>query len=622
MHNVLIQDLAAILVVGAVFGWIFKKLFRLPLILGYIFGGIFFRTPIPFKPAVLLPEIAHNLAEVGILLLLFSMGLHFGVRKIKTFGFSTIFVGVFQALSMWFTGKYVFSRLGFGPTESIFLGAALSNSATSVIIKTIEDFQLKSHRFAEKLMGVLLVEDAVAIFILIWLAASAATHSGTAISIWNILPIFLGSLFIWWVLGTILIPRLIRMALETGREELLVILSVGLALGLAYVSAALNFSAALGAFVMGSILSECREIRKIETLIEPVKNIFCLIFFVSIGLLFSAPVVIANWTSILILVLVVFVGKILYNLVYNLVFGRELKDALLMSGSMGQIGEMSFVMAQLGKTLGVINDEMFSMIVAVAVITILMTPLTMRLFSYFADKSENLIKKKPFSYLETYSHSLFLFSLDKKIYPLYKKISVSKCMHFITKFIKDHVHKNYLLATSHNVSSVLNRLAPWDEYLVPVNVSFHTDLAGKSLMELRLRERFNINIVAISRDLLTIISPKPSDIIMGGDTLLVYGNESAISNLEHCASQQVIQADLPSIDDCILGRMRLEPNHLFVGKSILELGIRNSYNCIILAINRDNERIKNPVSSFVFRADDEVFIFGTKQSIDCLNKVV
>ena len=619
MHNELIQDLATILIVGALFGWIFKKFFKLPLLLGYIFAGIFIHLPIRFTPMVLQPVMAQNLAEVGILLLLFSMGLHFGLRKVKTFGFSIVFVGVLQALCMWGTGRLVLKYMGLPHMQAIFLGAAISTSATSVVIKTLEDFQLKSHRFAEKLMGVLLVEDSVAIFVLIWLTA-VGTSNEDSIPLLQILPIFLGSIFAWWLLGTILVPRLVRMALETGKEELLVILTVGLAMGLAYVSSALNFSPALGAFVMGSILSECRELRKIEILIEPVKNIFVLVFFVSIGLLFSPNVVVAHWKLISVLVATVIIGKITYNFIFNLIAGRELKDTFRMAGSMGQIGELSFVIAQVGKGFGILSDDLFSSLVAVAVITMLFTPFVLKLFLYFAERSDTFFSKSILSFIEGYSNSLYIFSLDKKLSPLTKKLSFLKFFKFVSMATKHHLRKNYMRVTSQNVTSTFDRLAPWDEYLVPVDVHFGTEIIGKNLIELKLRERFNVNIVAISREMQTIISPKPTDVIMGGDTLLVYGNEEAISQLEGYTNEKIKDSHFPTIDECVLGKIVLYKDNPFIGKSILELGIRGSYNCIILAVNRSSERIKNPVSGFVFKNHDEIFIFGTKSAMELFSK--
>ena len=153
-----------------------------------------------------------------------------------------------------------------------------------------------------------------------------------------------------------------------------------------------------------------------------------------------------------------------------------------------------------------------------------------------------------------------------------------------------------------------------------MDVHFGTEIIGKNLIELKLRERFNVNIVAISREMQTIISPKPTDVIMGGDTLLVYGNEEAISQLEGYTNEKIKDSHFPTIDECVLGKIVLYKDNPFIGKSILELGIRGSYNCIILAVNRSSERIKNPVSGFVFKNHDEIFIFGTKSAMELFSK--
>jgi CPA2 family monovalent cation:H+ antiporter-2 len=283
---------------------------------------------------------------------------------------------------------------------------------------------------------------------------------------------------------------------------------------------------------------------------------------------------------------------------------------------MGQIGELSFVIAQVGKSFGIISEDYFSCLVAVAVITMLLTPFILKLFLYLADKSENILPRSVCSFLEGYSNSVFLFSLDKKISPLYDKFSFLKFFPFMVKVVRHHLRKNYLRVTAKNVTSTFDRLAPWDEYLVPVNIHFGTEIIGKNLIELKLRERFNINVVAIGREGQSVISPKPTDIVMGGDTLLVYGNEEAISKLEEYSNTKLKNTNSTGIDECTLGRVILTKEHHFIGKSIIDLGIRSSHNCIILAINRNNERIKNPVSTFEFKDGDEVFIFGTKSSLD------
>lgn len=618
MHNIFIQDLSAILLTGGAFGWIFKKFFKLPLLLGYIFGGILLSLPISYTPYVVSKDSAHVLAEIGVLLLMFSMGLHFGARKIKSLGSTPIIVGALQALLMWFIGTKVARYVGIEGFEALFIGAVISTASTAVIVKILEDQKLKSARFAEKLMAVLLVEDSIAIFMIIWLSTSV---TGGDIKLFEFLPIFLCSILLWWLLGTLLLPRIIRSAFLTGKDELLVILSIGLALGLAYLSASWNFSSALGAFIMGSILSECREIKKIEFLIEPVKNLFALVFFVSIGFLFTPQIIIEKWQLIVSLVLTVIFGKFIFNFVLNLFMGQNIKDSIRISGCMGQIGELSFVIAQVGVSLGCIDNKNFSAIVVTAIITILITPFVVKISLSVADNIEVILPRPIYKFLDSYSQSVLEFTIENKIVPFYEKFSLFKWLNFLIVNTKNRLKRNYMLMTSKNNTATLDRLAPWDEYLVPVHVANDSHILGKNLVELKLREKFSVNIVAIGRENRTIVSPKPAEVIMPNDTLLVYGNEESISDLEHFCSKEISDDMGISIDQCILAGIKLSSEHPFVGKTILELGIRLNYNCIVLAINRNNLRIKNPVSNFTFQNEDELFIFGMRQSLEKIREL-
>ncbi|BBH54226.1 cation:proton antiporter [Fluviispira sanaruensis] len=619
MHNVFIQDLAAILLTGGAFGWMFKKFFKLPLILGYIFGGVLLSLPISYTPYVVSKESANTLAEIGVLLLMFSMGLHFGLRKIQSLGVSPAIVGASQALLMWLIGTNVAPFFNITGFEALFLGAVIATASTAVIVKILEDHQLKSARFAEKLMAVLLIEDSIAIFMIIWLSTAS---SGESIQLMEIIPIFIFSILLWWFLGTLLLPRIIHSAFKTGKEELLVILSIGLALGLAYLSASWNFSAALGAFIMGSILSDCRELKKIELVIEPVKNLFTLVFFVSVGFLFSPEIILEKWSLILALVATIIICKIGLNLIFNLFVGQGIKDSIRISGSMGQIGELSFVIAQVGVSLGVIENKTFSAIVATAVFTMLLTPFIFKFSIKLAENPETLIPKPIYKFIESYSQAVINFSLENKMAPFYKRFSIFKWIRYLTENTKSRLKKNFMLMTSKNVTATLDRLAPWDEYLVHVHVGADADITGRNLIDLKLREKFSVNIVAIERNNRTIISPKATEVVIPGDTLLVYGNEESITKLELFCSKEKQEDENPlTIDQCLLAGVNLHETHPFIGKSILELGIRVNYNCIVLAVNRNNVRIKNPVSNFIFDQNDELFIFGTRNSLEKIKEL-
>lgn len=614
MQNELIQDLAIILLMGGIFGFILKKFLHLPLVLGYIFAGILIRAPLPYTPFILKPDLAKTLAELGVLLLMFSMGLHFNVRKIQSLGVRPIAVSITQALFMLACGKAMAAMLGFNSSESVFIGAAMMAASTAIIIKVLDDFKLKSSRFAEKLMGILMIEDSVSIFIIIWLTASFSVQREHS-SFLRLFLIFIASVLGCWLLGTIILPRLIRLAFKTGKEELLVVMSFGFVLGLAHFSSSVGFSSALGAFIIGAILSECREMRKIEALIEPMVNIFGLIFFVSVGLLFSYSILFEQYKIILALVATVIICKISFNLLLNLMAGQGLKDSLKMSGSMGQIGEISFVIAQLGQALGVIDGKVFSIIVAVAIITMLLTPPILKINISLSEKIDVFVPLKIQTALAAYSEFIYDFSLSDRMAPVYGKSSLLSWARSRMGYLKGKLQESYIRATSKNITATFTRLAPWDEYLVPVRVESNTIVAGKNLIELRLRENYNINVVAIERDSVAIVSPKPTEIIVGGDTLIVYGNEACISKLEEVCLAPTLNVEPATIDECTLVLIKLHATHPFVGQSIIHLGIRAVYNCIVLAVNRGSERVKNPVSVFVFSEKDELFIFGTRQAI-------
>ena len=253
----------------------------------------------------------------------------------------------------------------------------------------------------------------------------------------------------------------------------------------------------------------------------------------------------------------------------------------------------------------------------------LITPFVFKASMSFADKAEVILPKPIYKFIESYSQSVIEFSLENKMAPFYEKFSLFKGIRYLVENTKSRLKKNYMLMTSRNITATLDRLAPWDEYLVPVNVSADSHIMGKNLIELKLREKFKVNIVAIGRENRTIISPKATEVIMPNDTLLVYGNEKSISELEHFCTTKLAdeQENQLSIDQCILAGIRLHPDHPFIGKTILELGIRVNYNCIVLAVTRNNDRIKNPISSFTFQTDDELFIFGTRQFLEKIREL-
>ena len=615
MENFLLRDLALIYIISGLLSWLLKKYLNLPLILGYILSGIIFSLPFTFTPKISDITEVQRLADIGVLLIMFSMGLHFGYRKIKSLGVAPIIIGIIQVLLMWFLSTKVASFFDIGHNSHLFLGAVITTASTTVILKVLEDLQLKSARFAENLIAVLLVEDAVAIFIIIYLTTQFSPVP-QSVSILHILVLFILTILLWWLIGTILLPRIIHSAVHRGKDELLIVLSIGLVLGLAFLAEEFKYSPALGAFLMGSILSEARASKVIDKLVEPLRNILGALFFVWVGLFFKFDVLVLNWPLIVSLSLTIIFGKTFFNLILNFLFGRSLKDSIRISGSMCQIGELAFIVAGAGLLLKAIDENIFSIVVAIAIITMVLTPFIIRLNLKIADNVSKILPTRLLNVLEIYTQSVIDFSLNRRLIPISSGVPPFSWLRYLMGGFNSRLKKNFMRFTSQNMTTILDRLAPWDEYLTQVSISFGSHISGKSVLDLKLRETIGVNIVAIERGDYTLVSPDPSELIFPGDTLIVYASEAKVQKLEELAQEKATDyEEKNTLDDCKLGTFHLYASHPFVNKSLAQLKLRENYKCILLAINRMDLRIKNPSADFVLMEDDEIFLFGTRSSL-------
>jgi CPA2 family monovalent cation:H+ antiporter-2 len=369
----LIQDLAVILGVAALVTYLFQRI-KQPVVLGYILAGLIVgpHTP-PFSFIQDLPNIK-VWAEMGVIILMFYLGLEFSFRRLMRLGGAVFGIGVFQLFFMIFLGKWGASLLGWSAQDGVYLGCMLAISSTTIIIKALEEFKLKSKKFAEIVVGILIVEDLAAILILVFLGGLSSAQGVTAGDLLQTLFELGFVVGLWVLLGYFLVPRLVTAIGRMGSDEMLVILSLGLCLILVTLAAWLHYSVALGAFLMGSILAETKELHRIERLTRPLRDVFAAVFFVSVGMLVDPRLLIENWQAVLLVSLLVIGGKVLSLTVASLIFGQTLKRSLQVAFSMAQIGEFSFIIATLGLGLGAIDPKLYPIIVAVSVITTFTTP--------------------------------------------------------------------------------------------------------------------------------------------------------------------------------------------------------------------------------------------------------
>lgn len=369
----LVKDLALILVVAGFVTLLFKKLNQ-PLVLGYIVAGFLVSTKMPYLMHVIDKNDIQTWADIGVIFLLFSLGLDFSIKKILKMGASPIIAACTILLCMMVLGFSVGYSFGWKRIDCIFLGGMLSMSSTTIIYKAFADMGLSQQGFASSVMSVLILEDILAIVMMVMLSTVASGRSPDGGQMLNSLIRIGFFLILWFVIGLFAIPIFLRATRKYLNNETLLIVSLGFCCLMAVVSTQVGFSAAFGAFVMGSILAETIEADKIIKVVEPVKNLFGAIFFVSVGMLVDPVILVKYAIPILLLVVTILLGQAIFGTFGFLLGGQSLKNAMRCGFSMAQIGEFAFIIASLGLSLGVIGEFLYPVVVAVSVITTFLTP--------------------------------------------------------------------------------------------------------------------------------------------------------------------------------------------------------------------------------------------------------
>ena len=373
----LIQDLALILMVAGLVTLLFKKL-RQPLVLGYIVAGFLVSPHMPYLMSVVDKADIQTWADIGVMFLLFSLGLDFSFKKILKMGMAPVIAAITIIFCMMALGTGVGTLFGWSRMNCLFLAGMLAMSSTTIIYKALDDLGLRQQRFAGLVMSVLILEDVLAIVMMVMLSTIARGANPDGSMMIESVGKIVFFLVLWFVVGIFLIPPFLRKTRRLMNDETLVVVALGLCCAMAVLSTTVGFSSAFGAFVMGSILAETIEADKITTVVEPVKNLFGAIFFVSVGMLVDPAILVSYAVPILVLVLTILVGQAIFGTMGFMLSGQPLKTAMRCGFSMAQIGEFAFIIASLGLSLRVISDFLYPVVVAVSVITTFLTPYMMK----------------------------------------------------------------------------------------------------------------------------------------------------------------------------------------------------------------------------------------------------
>ena len=374
----LIADLALILICAGVMTLLFKSL-KQPIVLGYIVAGFLASPNMPYMPSVSDMHGIHLWSEIGVIFLLFALGLEFSFKKILKMGAAPIIAAISIILAMMYVGAFTGSLFGWSDMDCIYLGGMLAMSSTTIIFKAFDDMGLRQKRFAGLVLSVLIIEDILAIVLMVMLSTLAVSKEfeGSQM-LQSILQLGL-YLVLWFTVGLYFIPLALRKLKPLMNSETLLITSLALCFGMVVAASAAGFSAAFGAFVMGSILAETVEAEAIEHLVAPVKNLFGAIFFVSVGMMVDVNLIIEYIVPILSIIAAVMLGQTILSTCGFLLSGQSLKTSMQCSFSLTQIGEFAFILATLGTSLHVTSDFLYPIVVAVSVFTTFTTPYMIRL---------------------------------------------------------------------------------------------------------------------------------------------------------------------------------------------------------------------------------------------------
>ncbi len=375
--NGLIGDLAWILLLGAVVTLLFKKM-KQPVVLGYILAGFLASPKFTYLPSISNLENIEFWADLGIVVLMFTLGLEFSFKKLMNSGSSAVITALIIITGMTFAGFGVGKILQLNSINCIFLGGMISMSSTTIILKTLTDLGMRQKKFASLVLAVLIIEDLFAVLMLV-LLSSLAMGNVEGMDLLFSVGKLLFFLIIWFLVGVYVLPTFFTKVKDFLNNETLLVVAMGLCFSMAVFSVICGFSLELGAFVMGSILAGTMVAERMEKVVQPVKDLFGAVFFISVGMMVDPAVLVSYWWEILLLAVVVICGMIFFGTLGMLVTGQTLRVAIESGFTLTQVGEFSFIIASLGMSLGVLQESIYPIIVAVSVITIFTTPYFVKL---------------------------------------------------------------------------------------------------------------------------------------------------------------------------------------------------------------------------------------------------
>ena len=644
------------------------KFLKQPVVLGYIVAGLLVGPYVFGSSWVSDEESVKIWGEIGVIFLLFSLGLEFSYKKLVKMG-TTALIGCFTiVVGMMSCGFLLGRAMGWDQMNSLFLGGMLCMSSTTIVFKALDDLGLRQQKFANICFGILVVEDLFAVVLMVLLASLAVNQSfdGSEMA-WEVGKLAAYLLF-WFAAGLFLIPTLLRVCKQHLNDETLTIVALGLCLGMVLLAEGAGFSSALGAFVMGSILAETVEAEKIEHLLSPIKNMFGAVFFVSVGMMIDPALLLKYWLPISLITLLVICGQVIFASLGVVLSGQPLKTAMQAAFSLTQVGEFAFIIANFGTDKGVTEPFLYPVIVAVSVITTFLTPYTIRLAEPAYERVDKILPRRWKLMLDAYGHSrstqkeasLTQRYLGKAILPvvIYTIVSV-----FIATLYFTLLSDRIATFVNDGVATVFSEPHLWIGRLVSLGLLFtvlspllyqivNKDKRNKdagllwekgSMFTRGLLIVFNAFRIVLVLAIITSCIGKIFDatigivLAMGIAVFFFITRSSKIQERSHLleenfltnlsareiamrqgkrAERKKAQETDDDFEDIHFGEVTIPEGSSALGQSLRDLDLRNKTGVSVIRILRDAGNVNNPKATESFKPGDRVVVNGSVGDIE------
>ncbi|HVK62615.1 MAG TPA: cation:proton antiporter [Bdellovibrionales bacterium] len=651
----MIIDLALILGAAAVSTLIFSKL-RQPVVLGYLVAGFFVGPYFSLWPTVADTKGVQLWAEIGVIFLLFGLGLEFSFKKLAKVGKSAFIAASFEIITMSALGYLVGRALGWNTMDSIYLGAILSMSSTTIIIRAFDEAKLKGAAFASLVFGILIVEDLMAILLMVILSAISIPGSFSAANLAFLSGRLAFFLLAWFIVGIYVLPSVLRRVRRLLSNEIMLIVSIALCLMMVVLATKANFSAAIGAFIMGSILAETEEGERIEHLMASVKDLFAAVFFVSVGMMIDPTILREHFWVVIIITILTIVGKLFGSGFGAVLSGRSLKQSTQAGMSLAQIGEFSFIIATLGVSLKVVSDFLYPIVIAVSAVTTFTTPYMIRYSGTIYEKIESRLPQKFLDRLNQYEQAMSSKGTESAVGLLWRSYGMLILLNSVIVLAIGLSSAELLLpvlisafgdGTVLRLSLAILTLVVCSPFLLAIVLKEPKKMANETaatLLRLRrlqfglvlFRSIFGLVMVEIIISQFARARVLPLA-VLAATPILIFVFKKYIGRFYSAVERRFLQnlnakeiAELEKLEklpqlapwNAALTQLVLSSDSPIAGQTLEECKFRSTTGATVAMIDRGKRRIFAPSRSERLLPNDEMFLIGTEDQLATVRKLI